>query len=157
MYFKFVVSLFLISYVLFLDTDKPIHISKVGDNWNQKVDSAILLIKLTDKNKYEELVNNCDTIDFSFMDFSTTELPRTIVISNKDINLNSINNLAAVLVHESHHLYLYNTNNKSSADEEELNCYLYEYDFLTKLPEIEDWLFINNVEKIIYYQNRIKK
>ena len=37
-------------------------------------------------------------------------------------------------------------------DEEELLCYQREYDFLTKLPYVEDWLFIHIVKQIIYYQ-----
>jgi hypothetical protein len=136
--------------------DKKIYVPNVGDNWKLKVDSAMYLINKTDTEKYNNLMLYCDSIDFSNTDFSTTIPLHTIVITKKDIDLNSINNIAAVLVHESRHLYYLNNKIYLTEYQEEFECYKYEYDFLSKLPEIEDWLFINNVGKIIYYENRIK-
>ena len=135
---------------------KEIYIPNVGDNWKLKVDSAIILIHKTDTDKYNNLMLYCDSIDFSNVDFSTTIPSHTIVISKKDMDLNSINNIAAVLVHESKHLWFINNKIYTTENQEELECYKYEYDFLTKLSEVEEWLFINNVEKIIYYENRVK-
>ncbi len=136
---------------------KVIYVANVGEDWKEKIDSAINLIKQTDMDKYNQLIDNCDTIDFSYANFSTTVPPKTIVITNRDMKLNSINNLAAVLVHESHHLYFFEKDAILTENEEELECYMYEYDFLTKLSTQESWLFSNCINKIIFYQNKIKK
>lgn len=157
MYNKITLIIFIIFTSFVFIKQKQIYIPQVGNNWKLKVDSAINLIHKIDTNKYNILMDNCDSIDFSTAAFSTTIPPKIIVISNKDMELNSINNIAAVLVHESNHLYYFNTHANLGSDEEELGCYFYEYDFLSKLPEVEDWLFINNVNKIIYYQNRLKQ
>lgn len=137
--------------------NRKIKIINVGDNWDSKVDSAINLILKTDKDKYDVLIEYCNQIEFSYADFSTTVPPHTIVITSKDMSRNSINNIAAVLVHESNHLYYFNNNIQLPEDEEELNCYKYEYDFLTKLPTVEDWLFKWDMNQIIYYENRLNE
>lgn len=132
---------------------KPIEIINVGDNWKEKVDSAIDLVSDTDPEKYRLLVKYCKRVEFSYVDFSTTVTPNTIVISSKDMGMNSINNIACVLVHESYHLYYFNEKVQLSQNQEELNCYKYEYDFISKLPTVEDWLFKHTVEQIIRYEN----
>ena len=108
---------------------KNIYVPNVGDNWKNKMDSAIQLIKITDNAKYQVLIENCDSVDFSNLDFSTTVLPNTIVITRKDIELNSINDLAAILVHESKHLYFFKHREFMEPNKEEMECYLWEYDF----------------------------
>lgn len=155
MYHKIALVILILFTSFVFTKPKQIYVPDVGDNWKLKVDSAFKLIAKTDTSKYNLLMSKCDSIDFSTADFSTTIPPSTIVISKKDLELKSINNIAAVLVHESRHLYYLNQNLEN--DNEELECYLYEYDFLAKLPEVEDWLFINNVNKIIYFQNKLKQ
>jgi hypothetical protein len=127
-----------------------IEICDVAD-WKSKVDSAIMLIKERDTMRYNILIQNCKRIDFIIGDFSSTQPPSTIVISVKDMKLNSINNIACVLVHESYHLYLYNNKIKLDNRTEEVICYIWEYDFLCNLTYVEDWLFKNTIKQIIYY------
>ena len=90
--------------------DKKIYVPDVGDGWKSKIDSAMYLIHKIDTEKYKLIIENCDSIEFSNMDFSTTITPNIIVITKKDFDINSINNLAAVLVHESKHLYFWPNN-----------------------------------------------
>lgn len=130
-----------------------IRISDTAD-WKPKIEMAISLIKETDPQKYLMLVENCGDIEFLIGDRSTTKPPKTIVINTKDMNLNSINNIASVLVHESYHLYLYNKGERMNENEEELICYKYEYDFLCKLKSVEGWLFKNVIDMIIFYSNQ---
>ena len=62
--------------------------------------------------------------------------------------MNSIANLACVLVHESLHLNYLLHPIEQTADEEELKCYIYELSFINKLPTPEPWLQANAVEQI---------
>jgi hypothetical protein len=145
----------LIFFILLLPTLTfgQITIQDVGDRWKDKVDSAITLIKKTDTVSYQILIDNCKDIEFIIGKYSTTKLPNTIAITTKDMSLNSINNIAAVLVHESYHLFIYNNKIRySSSNEEEIACYEREYDFLCKLPDVEDWLFLNAMNNIILYR-----
>jgi hypothetical protein len=120
-----------------------IKIDKVGDDWDLKIDSAINLIKQTDTNYYKTLIKYCDHIEIWNGPYSTiysNSIKGTIVISVSDIKLNSLNNLAAVLVHESAHLGFRNAGNKLSEKDEEHFCYVYELAFIRKLPNVEPWL-----------------
>jgi hypothetical protein len=128
-----------------------IKIQDVGDGWKVKVDSAITLIKNTDTIAYQILTENCKDVEFIIGKYSTTKPPYTIAITTKDMNLNSINNIAAVLVHESYHLLIHNNKIILSQREEEKLCYIREYEFLSKLSNVEDWLFLNAVNNIIQY------
>ena len=129
-----------------------ITVQDVGDEWKSKVDSAIELIKKTDTISYQILIENCKDVEFIIGKYSTTKPPYTIAITTKDMNLNSINNIAAVLVHESYHLFIYNNKIRYSINEEEAVCYQREYDFLCKLSDVEDWLFLNAMNNIILYR-----
>jgi hypothetical protein len=120
-----------------------IKIDKAGDDWDLKIDSAITLIKNTDTNYYKILVEYCQHIEIWNGPFSTNYIDKeegTIVVSVKDIQLNSINNLAAVLVHESCHLIFLKGGIIVDESKEELACYRYEYFFLTQLSNLEPWL-----------------
>lgn len=130
-----------------------IKIDDVGDGWKTKVDSAISLIKRTDKERYEVLVENCSKVEFIIGDFSTTKPPNVIAITTKDMNRGSINNIAAILVHESYHLMLWNKGIKIDPKKEEKEAYTWEYEFLCKLPDVEDWLFLHTVNQIIKYSH----
>jgi hypothetical protein len=133
-----------------------IKVSDVGD-WKPKVDSALMLIKSLDSNKYNIVTENCKTIDYIIGDFSTTQPPNTIVISVKDLKLNSIKNIACVIVHESYHLHLFNNNIKLTPRREELMCYRWEYEFICNMPAVEDWIFRNAIKEIIYYNEQLIK
>jgi hypothetical protein len=132
-----------------------IKISDVGDGWKIQVEEAIELVQKTDPDSYKILIDNCKNIEFMIGTFSTTRPPHTIVINTMDLKKRSINNLAAILVHESYHLYYWNNDIQMEADLEELMCYKKEYSFLTKLPDVEDWLFLHTMKQIIHYTHLV--
>ena len=121
-----------------------ISIDKAGDGWDLKVDSAITLIKKVDPEKARVLDSVCNRIEFWQGGFSTNSgtygNKGTILVSVKDVNLNSINNLAAVLVHESLHLLFLQKGIVLTLTKEEMYCYRYEYEFILKLDNPEPWL-----------------
>jgi hypothetical protein len=130
-------------------------IAKAGDGWDLKVDSAIQLIKTTDPEKYLVFKDVCQRIDFwksSFSSNGVLEGDYTIMIADADIKLNSINNLAAVLIHESLHLVFMLEDAVFTEKEEEYRCYLYELSFIKKLPTPEPWLTANAYEKVQLYK-----
>jgi hypothetical protein len=121
-----------------------IKVDKAGDGWDLKIDSAITLIKQTDTNYYRILVEHCQRVEFWNGPFSTNEWKNnsgTILVSVKDVKLNSLNNLATVLVHESCHLIFRKGEYVVSENDEERECYLYEMNFILQLPNLESWLF----------------
>jgi hypothetical protein len=130
-------------------------ISKAGDGWDTKIDSAIQIIKKYDYNKYVVFKEVCQRIDFwksSFSSTSVVEGDYTILIADADIKLNSINNLACILVHESQHLVYIMQDSDMSEYEEEFKCYMYELSFLQNIPTPEPWLLANIYEKIHKYK-----
>jgi|688.fasta_scaffold318362_1 hypothetical protein len=133
-----------------------IKIPDVGDKWKGKVDSAIALIENTDSTSYHILLKNCTEIEFIIAPYSTTRLPNVIAITAQDMKIGSINNIAAILVHESYHLELSAKKEILDNNTEEYLCYQKEYDFLCKLTYVEDWLFKNSINKLLYYQSKSK-
>jgi len=120
-----------------------IKIDKAGDDWDLKIDSAITLIKQVDSNYYNVLIEHCQHIEIWIGSFSTNywdDTTGTIIVSVNDIRLNSINNIAAILVHESCHLLYLKGGVILSEKEEERSCYAYEYFFLLQVPKVEPWL-----------------
>lgn len=138
-----------------------IKIDDVGDGWKGKVESALDLIEKTDQRAYNDVIKYCNHISFWTGNHSTTQYPNSIIISTKDIRINSINNLACLIVHESQHLKVNDKSIVLTEDEEELYCYRYEYEFAKKIIDIEDWLIqhiINNIKRLEYKINdRIRK
>ena len=147
----------LVSFLLTSLSYAQIEVSKVGDGWNKKVDSALLLIKKTDIEKYQLIDSVCKKVDFWISGFSSNEgsygTKGIILVSVKDVQLNSINNLAVVLVHESLHLHVLQKGYIIPPEQEEAWCYRYELDFINKLPNPEPWLKqhaitqLTNIEK----------
>lgn len=121
-------------------TYSQIKIDDIGDNWKNNVDSALSVIKKYDIESYKVVINNCKLISFWMSSFSTTQDSTTILISVRDMNIKSINNLACIIVHESKHLDLLNRGIKMDPSKEEFICYTYEYEFLGKIPNVEYWL-----------------
>ena len=132
-----------------------IKIEDLGDNWKQKVESSILLIKETDKSKYDTLIKYCKHITFWNGDFSTTEDSISIMISQTDMNSKSINNIVSVLIHESYHLKKYKSD--MDADLEEYEAYQYELEFLRKLDNCEYWLRSNCIKMMVFHLERYKE
>jgi len=133
---KFVLLLCLLPQVLC----SQINIHKAGDGWDSIVKQAILLIAKTSPTHYKMLVDHVDVIEFWNESYSSNNIvdgKGVIVVSSKDIKLNSLNNIAAVLVHETYHLHLMVMPYILSGREEEYQAYLFELKFLKLLPNIE--------------------
>jgi hypothetical protein len=133
-----------------------IEISKVGDGWDKKIDSALMLIKKTDIEKYQLIDSVCDKVDFWISGFSSNEgnygKKGTILVAVKDVKLNSINNLAVVLVHESLHLHVLQKGYIIIPEQEEAWCYRYELDFIDKLDNPEPWLKQHAIKQLTNIQ-----
>jgi len=144
------ISLFLI---LSIPCFSQIKIDKAGDGWDLKVDSAIQLIRRVDIDKYKMLDTNCYQISFMISPYSSCLLEDGlghIYIAVNDMKLNSINNIAVVLVHESLHLYIAKKGIELIPAKEETFCYMYELNFIEKLTNPEPWLIehaLNNINK----------
>lgn len=128
-----------------------IKVDDVGDGWKQTVEQAINLIKQYDTTRYNLLLEVCTHISYSTALFSTTESENTILISQRDIQSKNINNIAAVLVHESLHLYFQRKGYKMTEHQEEFRCYVYEIQFLLLLPNVEPWLLEHTQNQIEFY------
>lgn len=127
-----------------LFTYGQIRIDKAGDGWDLKIDSAITLIKQTDTSYYNALVKHCNHVEIWKENFSSNywsdSLGGTIYISVDAIKLNSINNLACTLVHETCHLRQRKNNAILEEEDEERICYIYEFYFARKLLDLEPWI-----------------
>jgi len=112
-------------------------IDQAGDNWRATVDSAISLIKTSPSFYYTGLITVCDSVSFFNAGFSSCEgslnQRGTIFVSANDVRL-GIQNVAAVLVHESLHLRLAMKGYTLPARKEEHLAYMYEWQFLKNLP-----------------------
>ena len=142
------ISLFLI---LSIPCSSQIKVMKAGDGWDLRVDSALALIAQTDVNTYIRVIDVVDIVDFWISPYSSNNVSQdgnTIYISTGDAKMNSIANLACVLVHESLHLNYLLHPIAQTPDEEELKCYIYELSFINKLSTPEPWLQANAVEQI---------
>jgi len=133
-----------------------IKIDKAGDGWDRKIDSALQLIKKVDKEKYQLLDSVCERVEFWASGFSSNEgsygNKGTILVAIKDVQLNSINNLAVVLVHESLHLHVLQKGYIIIPEQEEAWCYRYELDFINKLHNPEPWLKEHAITQLINIQ-----
>ena len=134
--------------VLFVPIHSQVKIDDVGDGWKLRVDSAVSLIRNTDSDKYKLLIEVCNHISYWNGGFSTIEDSSTILITQRDMLYGSINNIAAIIILESKHLFYLKNNVKLPPHEEELRCYKYELDFLNKIPNVEPWLIGNAKDKI---------
>ena len=144
---KFVLLLCLLPQVLC----SQINIHKAGDGWDSIVKQAILLIAKTSPEHYKMLVNHVDVIEFWNEDYSSNNIvdgKGVIVVSSKDIKLNSLNNIAAVLVHETYHLHLMAMPYILSGHEEEYQAYSFELKFLKLLQNVEPDLLAYTKEQV---------
>jgi hypothetical protein len=149
----------LLSIILFLFPSisfSQIKVDKAGDGWDQKIDSALVLIKQTDIEKYQLIDSVCNRIEFWSSGFSSNEgsygNKGTILVAIKDVQLNSINNLAVVLVHESLHLHVLQKGYIIIPEQEEAWCYRYELGFIDKLKNPEPWLKQHAIKQLTNIQ-----
>lgn len=148
---------FLVAFLVFSPLFGQIKVDKAGDGWDLKIDSALNLIKSKDPLRYSLLDSVCSNISFWLSDFSSCNLEKEggrIYVSTKDVKINSINNLAAVLVHESLHLYIQKNQISLDPEKEENYCYKYEMSFVNKLPNPEPWLKNHIYEQIANTQQK---
>lgn len=131
-----VITLFLLTNLL----NAQIRIMDVGDGWKTKVEMALEVVKNYDEEKYQQINNHCDEIGYWNGQFSTTEDGNKIILSRKEMDNNSINNIACAIVHESRHLMLEKSESKWDENFQEFMCYDYELNFAKKIPNIEKWL-----------------
>ena len=152
-------------FLLVLSTNcsfSQIKIDKAGDKWELQIDSALKVIAKYDPKKREIVDSVCKRISVWANNISSNELDENgngvILVSSGDLKLKNINDIAAVIVHESLHLYFKKCNAAfTSEDAEEIRCYKYELDFLMKLPDPEPWLIKHAIDQIVIRENRIPK
>lgn len=158
---KSLLFIFLLS--LFCNTSfSQIKIDKAGDKWELQIDSALRVIAKYDPKKRAMVDSVCKRISVWANNISSNELDENgngvILVSSGDLKLKNINDIAAVIVHESLHLYFKKHNAVfTSEDAEEIRCYKYELDFLMCLPNPEPWLIKHAVDQIVIRENRIPK
>ena len=132
-------------------------IDDVGEGWKKNVEKSLGVIQKVDSSKYNVVIKQCKRIGFWNNKFSTTEGDDVILISKKDIQSGNINNLSAIIIHESKHLYYKNNNIFLDERDEEILCYQYELDFLKQIPLVEDWLIKHCENMIKYYRSSKQK
>lgn len=144
--------------MLFFTTQSfsQIVIDDVGEGWKKNVEKSLEVIKKVDSPKYDIVIKQCKRIGFWNNKFSTTEGNDVILISKQDIQSGNINNLSAIIIHESKHLYYRNNNIFLDERDEEILCYQYELEFLKKIPLVENWL-IKHCENMINYYRGLKQ
>lgn len=140
------VTLFLL---INIKTWAQIKIDQVGDDWVPQVEEALLLIKDTDSSTYDFVIRHCKKISFWNGEYSTVEGENTITISQGDMKLNSIENIACILVHESKHLEVIQLGLSLPLIYEECVCYLWEMEFIQKLEEKPEWVVQNCLNMIL--------
>ena len=127
-----------------------IKVPDVGDGWKGKILLAIDKIHDCDSLKYNTLLSVCNEVEFWTGHFATTD-KQSILIPTTELKAGIVNDLAAILIHESMHLYLKKIGIHPSITEEEKLCYEYELDFLQKVPGVEPWLLNNCKQQIKMY------
>ena len=151
---------YLIILILFIPFNSfgQIKIDKAGDFWDLKVDSALNKIKLIDSVYYSHILQVCDTVSFWGGNFSSCygdyKKRGTIIISSKDMKSNDIDDICAVLVHESMHLKILMSGVKMNQNEEEALCYSYERLFLLKVPGVNGYLIRHAENQILIMRTK---
>jgi len=140
-----VLTLLLIPFKIF----GQIQIDQVGDNWQPQVVEALELIKKTDITTYNSVLTHCKKISFWSGEFSTVEGNSTITIARGDMGLNSIENIACIIVHESKHLEIIQLKLEFPLQYEECICYLCEMNFIDKLQGEPEWIRENCLNMIM--------
>jgi hypothetical protein len=126
-----------------------IQIDQVGDNWKPQVEEALTLIKTTDTNTYNFVLRHCKKISFWNGEFSTVEGNSTVTIAKGDMQLESIHNIACIIVHESKHLEIIQLGLEFPLQHEECICYLWEMDFIEKMKGEPDWVKENCLNMLL--------
>jgi hypothetical protein len=145
------IRILLILLILSSYSFSQIRITDVGDDWKGKVEQALDTIQKYDKEKYYLIMETCKVVAYWNGGFATTESDSIITIPTKEMNNGNIYNIAAILVHESLHLYFITTKFNLRPNVEEVIAYQHELEFLKKIPCVNGWLIENAQNKINYY------
>jgi hypothetical protein len=105
---------------------------------------------------YETIHKLCNHITvwngpISTNEWDSVKQKGTIIISAADFKLKSVNNIIAVIIHESVHLDYRMLGIKVDTATEELDCYLDEFSFLRRLPYIEPWLIQHTLQMVVNF------
>jgi hypothetical protein len=146
----FAIILFLINYHSY----SQIKIDNVGDDWVKKVEISLSIIEKYDPENYKLLNEICERITYSNSKFSSIEFNNTITLSQTELFKYNSNNVASSIIHELRHLLFKKYPEKITYNEEEVICYKYEYEFLTKIPNVEPWLLSHAKKMISFYSNQ---
>lgn len=125
-------------------------VDDVGDGWMSAVDSALCLIESSAPEFWPEVSANCKHVTFWNGDHSTSS-DSTVVISAHDMRLGSVNNIACVIIHESHHLEVARRRLSMAVCKEELECYMLERAFVDRVSADEAWLVAFIYRSILRY------
>ena len=135
---------FLLCFFLPLGLFSQPMIDVAGDNWAGRVQMSLDTIKKYDESSHNVINKSVDRISFWMGDFSsnvkTKEGERTILISANDMRSKSLNNICAILLHESVHLWADENNVGLNPHDEEILCYSLELELLKRIPGVENWL-----------------
>jgi hypothetical protein len=141
-----------LSFLIQHTVSSQIKVADVGDGWVGRVNTSISLIKSIDSVKWKVLEEYCSEVGYWNGDFSTNDGKAAIFISTREIRNGDLENIAAILVHESLHLYIATNNIKLDPNVEEVVCYLYELQFLEKLKA--KLMLINHAKQMIEYYSK---
>ena len=141
---------FLFFILFYKNLFSQIVIDDAGDGWKPKIENALQLIETYDYEKYVKIIQVCNRISYWNGKYSTTEGTNTIVISSIEMNDTSIQNIASVIVHESYHLLKMTETNKNY-NLEEYDAYIYELDFLSRIPNPNKNLLEHCIKMALYY------
>jgi hypothetical protein len=133
-----------------------IKVDDVGDGWKGKVDSALVIIEKHDPQSYKHVIENCDHITYWLGSHSTSQYPSSVVIAVQDMKINSINNIACIIVHETVHLKLHAKEVNISGNREELIAYTIERSFAERIPNIEPWILTHIDNQIKLFTALVK-
>ena len=141
--------LIILCFFTFNNVYSQIILPVTASQYTKIIDSAITLIKITDTAVYNRLDSMVDVIDMWLSAFSSCDT-KVIYISRNDVLL-GVQNVAAVLVHESQHLWIWDSKINLSKPDEEIMCYKYELAFLDKIPNCEKYLKKHAINAIIEF------
>lgn len=144
-----------------LQSNAQITVDQAGNDWKSIVDSALQKIQSCDSLTYQFILKNVAHIEMWNGSFSTTEIDNNnkwaVVISARDFEFHSINNIACVIVHEGFHVSRYLVGNLTCDDHEEVLAYEFEQEFQKKLKDAEPWLTLSTTYHLNFYKDRLKK
>lgn len=114
------------------------------ESYKKTISKALEKIALIDSIYYRRILDVCDTVLVWNSNFSTCGYDLAsggkIIISSKDLEIPLLDNICAVLIHESLHLKIDILGMNMDRDEEEVVCYNYELLFLLKVPDVDPGL-----------------